>query len=184
MLSDSTIIKWDGKKRWMKTWEEDLTLKRAFQVSCVPCYQEIARKIGVQRMKFYIKKLSYPGTLIDSLTIDNFWLEGKSKITQFEQIAFLKKVYHKRLPVSKKTAQIILDIMKIKFDSPGVLSGKTGLSTQYGRNGWFVGFNEVNDNVYYFATNVIPGPDLVVDDFPAARVEATKSVLKLFYNTK
>ena len=184
MPSDTTIIRWDGKKRWLKAWEEDLTLKKAFQVSCVPCYQEIARSIGLQRMKYYLEKLSYPGTVIDSVTLDNFWLEGKSKISQYEQIAFLKKVYHKKLPVSKRTSQLILDIMKINYDSPGNLSGKTGLSTQYGRNGWFVGFYEIKGNVYYFATNVIPGVDMPENDFPAARIEATKSILKLFYNTE
>lgn len=74
--------------------------------------------------------------------------------------------------------------MKIKYDSPGVLIGKTELSTQYGRNGWFVGFYEINENVYYFAINVIPGPDLGVDDFQATRVEANKSVLQLVNNAK
>ncbi len=184
MQSDSTTILWDGKKRWMKSWEEDLTLKKAFQVSCVPCYQEIARKIGVLRMNSYLAKLSYPGTVVDSATLDNFWLEGKSKISQFEQIAFLKNVHRKKLPITKRTSLLILDIMKTKYDGPGNLSGKTGLSSQYGRNGWFVGFFEVNENVYYFATNVIPGADIKEVDFPAARINATKSVLKLFYNSE
>lgn len=49
--SDTTTIKWNGEKRRLAVWEQDLTFKNAFQVSCVPCYQEIARKIGVGRMK-------------------------------------------------------------------------------------------------------------------------------------
>lgn len=51
---DSTLLKWDGKKRRLKNWEQDLTLKEAFHFSCVPCYQEIAQKIGVKRMNEYL----------------------------------------------------------------------------------------------------------------------------------
>jgi len=35
--SDSDIFKWNGEKRKFKKWEENLTFKKAFQVSCVPC---------------------------------------------------------------------------------------------------------------------------------------------------
>src|SRR6187431_2465309 len=35
--NDSVIFKWNGEKRNFKKWEEDLTFKKAFQVSCVPC---------------------------------------------------------------------------------------------------------------------------------------------------
>jgi beta-lactamase class D len=56
--NDSVIFKWNGEKRNFKKWEQDLTFKKAFQVSCVPCYQEIARKVGVKRMKTYLKKLN------------------------------------------------------------------------------------------------------------------------------
>ncbi len=49
--SDSTIFKWNGEPRYLKAWERDITFKEAFYYSCVPCYQEVARKIGVERMK-------------------------------------------------------------------------------------------------------------------------------------
>lgn len=34
--NDNTLLKWDGKKRYLKIWEKDLTLKDAFRLSCVP----------------------------------------------------------------------------------------------------------------------------------------------------
>jgi len=46
---DSTLFKWDGEKRYLKNWEQDLTFKQAFHYSCVPCYQEVARKIGTKK---------------------------------------------------------------------------------------------------------------------------------------
>jgi len=59
VANDSTLFKWDGKKRAFKIWEQDLIFRNAFKYSCVPCYQEIARGIGVDRMKEYLEILEY-----------------------------------------------------------------------------------------------------------------------------
>ena len=124
--NDSSIFKWNGEKRRLKKWEEDLTFKKAFQVSCVPCYQEIARKIGVKRMKSYLKKLNYNGMVFDTLTIDDFWLQGKSKFSQMQQIDFLERLYLSKLPISKRNENIMKDIMQIEKTEGYVLSGKSG----------------------------------------------------------
>ena len=57
--NDSTLFKWDGTNRSMDIWEQDLLFKEAFHLSCVPCYQEIARKIGVEKMSHYLDQLAY-----------------------------------------------------------------------------------------------------------------------------
>ena len=177
--NDSAIFKWNGEKRRFKRWEEDLTFKKAFQVSCVPCYQEIARKVGVKRMKKYLRKLDYKGMVFDTLTIDNFWLEGKSKFSQMQQIDFLERLYFSKLPISKKTENIMKDIMQIEKTENYILSGKTGLSSiEEKYNGWFVGYVETKSNVYFFATNVIPTDGLNVDDFISSRINVTKNALK------
>ena len=54
--NDTTILKWNGEQRKMDIWEKDLSFKDAFRISCVPCYQEIARKIGTIKMKEYLEK--------------------------------------------------------------------------------------------------------------------------------
>jgi beta-lactamase class D len=177
--SDSTIFKWNGEKRWMKAWEQDLTLKQAFRVSCVPCYQEIARKVGVKRMKAYLKKLNYNTMVFDTLTIDNFWLEGKSRISQMQQVDFLKRLYFSELPISKRTELIMKDIMEVERKEDYVLRGKTGLSVENEkRNGWFVGYLENKNGVYFFATNIEPTKETNKDDFIAIRLNATKEALK------
>ncbi len=176
--SDSTVFKWNGEKRRFKKWEQDLTLKKAFHVSCVPCYQEIARKVGVKRMKSYLKKLNYKGMVFDTLTIDNFWLEGKSRISQMQQIDFLKRLYFSELPISKRTENIIKDIMKIEETSAYTLSGKSGWGMRNEiNNGWLVGYLEKNKSVYFFATN-IEKEETNMDEFPAIRLNATKEAFK------
>lgn len=94
--NDTTILKWNGEQRKMDIWEKDLSFKDAFRISCVPCYQEIARKIGTIKMKEYLEKFEYKNMIFDSLTIDNFWLEGNSKNISkttnrlFKEILFFK----------------------------------------------------------------------------------------------
>ena len=176
--NDSVVFKWNGEKRKFKKWEEDLTFKKAFQVSCVPCYQEIARKVGVKRMKLYLKKLNYKGMVFDTLTIDNFWLEGKSKFSQMQQIEFLKRLYLSTLPISNRTEHIMKDIMKIEKNETYVLSGKTGWGMHNEtNNGWLVGYLETNNSVYFFATN-IEKEETNMDEFPVLRLNSTKEAFR------
>ena len=176
--SDSAIFKWNGEKRRFKKWEEDLTFKKAFQVSCVPCYQEIARKVGVKRMKSYLKKLNYKGMVFDSLTIDNFWLEGKSKFSQMQQIDFLQRLYFSKLPISKRTENIMKDIMQIEKNDNYILSGKSGWGMRNEiNNGWLVGYLEKDNSVYFFATNV-EKPETNMDEFPIIRLNSTKEAFR------
>jgi beta-lactamase class D len=176
--NDSVIFKWNGEKRKFKKWEEDLTFKKAFQVSCVPCYQEVARKIGVKRMKSNLKKLNYPGMVFDTLTIDNFWLQGKSKISQMQQIDFLERLYFSKLPISKRTENILKNIMLIEKTESYTLSGKSGWGMRNEiNNGWLVGYLETNNSVYFFATNV-EKEETNMDEFPAIRLNSTKEALR------
>lgn len=177
--SDSTIFKWDGASRRIKTWEQDLTLRNAFHLSCVPCYQEVARKIGIENMTEYLNKLDYGNMKIDSNNIDLFWLEGQSGISQVQQIGFLKRFYQSKLPISKRTETIMKRMMIIEDNSNYQLSGKTGWSiSNEAHNGWFVGYIEAQSKTYFFATNIEPEKRCDMNLFPALRKEITFSALK------
>jgi len=177
--NDSTIFKWNGEKRRNKSLEQDLTLKEAFHYSCVPCYQEIARDIGVEKMKEYTDMLNYGHIKVDSLTLENFWLIGNSHINQFEQIDFLKRFYESNLPISERTETIMKHMMIQDENETYKISGKTGWSyTNELDNGWFVGYIEVNDNIYYFATNITPKHRFDINTFPAIRKNVTFETFK------
>ncbi|HLN53540.1 MAG TPA: class D beta-lactamase [Lentimicrobium sp.] len=176
---DSTMTKWDGQPRRLKVWEQDLQFKDAFSVSCVPCYQEIAREIGTERMNSWLSKLSYPGMVVNDSTIDHFWLEGNSRISQMQQVDFLERFYFSRLPISERSTTIVKQIMQVEKTDTYVLSGKTGWGIRNGgNNAWFVGYLETQDNVYFFATNVIPSEGFDLANFTTARMEVTKAALK------
>lgn len=180
--NDSTLFQWDGAPRRLKVWEQDLVFRDAFHFSCVPCYQEVARNIGSKRMNHYLKKLDYGAMQVDSTNIDMFWLQGESKISQFQQVNYLKRLYQSQLSISKRTDSIIKRMMVIEDKDDYKLSGKTGWSIRNGNNnGWFVGYLEAQNNTYFFAANVEPEQDFDMSLFPMIRKDI---VFKAFQQMK
>jgi beta-lactamase class D len=168
--NDSTLFKWKGEKRRLPVWEQDLIFKDAFRLSCVPCYQEIARKIGDKRMNEYLKKLNYGNMVVDSANIDVFWLEGESRISMNQQLDFLVRFYNHELPISERTSGIIKKMMLLDSNSSYQFSGKTGWAVRNGNNnGWFAGYLETKNKVYFIVTNIEPEEEFNMDLFPKIR---------------
>ncbi|MFT5885714.1 MAG: beta-lactamase class D [Arcticibacterium sp.] len=165
---------WDGEPKFLKSWEQDMNFYQAYQRSCVPYYQEIARKTGVEKMKATLSKIGYPGMVFNSKNIDQFWLEGDSKISQFEQIDFLRRLADKELPLSEKTYGIMRHIMLLKETEDYKLYGKTGWAVNGGDNiGWFVGYAVTKENTYFMATNIEPIDHFDMSQFGKIRLEVT-----------
>ena len=149
--NDSVLLKWDGTERSIQAWNQDLIFRKAFHYSCVPAYQEIARKVGVEKMKSMVQKFDYGSMDINDENLDLFWLEGQSKISQFEQIQFLKRYFHSELPISKRTDKIAKRMMTTKYKGYPLLA-KTGRSME--GVSWYVGYIIKNNKPIYFATNL------------------------------
>lgn len=177
--SDSVIFKWDGQPKGNKNWEQDLILRDAFHFSCVPCYQGVARKIGAGRMNRYLDALKYGKIQVDSNSIDSFWLRGDSRISQMQQIDFLRRFHNAELPISERTERIMKNVIIIKETETYRLSGKSGLSNENKYyNGWFVGYIEIDTNTYFFATNIEPKGRFDFDTFIKKRMEVTFEALR------
>jgi beta-lactamase class D len=165
--------------RGQDIWEQDLLFSDAFHYSCVPCYQEVARKIGHERMNDYLSILAFGNMKVDSTNIDLFWLEGNSRITPFQQIDFLKRLLQSELRISERTQTIIKRMMVIEDLEAYKLSGKTGWSITNGHNnGWFVGYVRSQGRTYLFATNIEPKATFDMNLFPRIRKEVTLKALK------
>jgi len=174
-----TMFYWDGEPRGMRSWEADLSFEQAFKRSCVPCYQEIARNIGVERMNQYLENFQYGKIEVDSSNLDIFWLQGDSRITQMEQIDFLQQIVLRDLHISDSTSTVLSKLMSMEKTDSYELFGKTGWSISGDiNNGWFVGYIMKADVIWYFATNVMPGEEFDMELFPQIRVQVTKEALK------
>ncbi|MCK9474175.1 penicillin-binding transpeptidase domain-containing protein [Sulfurimonas sp.] len=148
---EDEVIKWDGIKREYSAWNQDHTMRSAIAVSAIWFYQELASRIGEQRMKEYVKKVHY-GNADTSLALTSFWLGGGSlKISPSEQVDFLSRFVHNELPFSLHTIQTVKEIMALEKHNDYQLAGKTG---SCGGIGWFVGFIKNHDNTTVFAFNI------------------------------
>jgi hypothetical protein len=78
-------------------WEKDMGLRQAMVVSNVPIYQELARRIGLERMRQGVVKLGYGNKQIGT-QVDRFWLRGPLAISAVEQTLFLNRLARKQLP--------------------------------------------------------------------------------------
>lgn len=154
---ENFLLKWDGTKQWMDSWEKDHTLRTAIANSVVWYYRELARRIGEEKMNEYIKKISY-GNMDISGGLDKFWLMSSIEVSANEQVEFLYKLYKNELPFSERTINIVKDIITLEKNDSYILRGKTGSGSRKEENyyqGWFVGYLQHKNNAYIFATNMI-----------------------------
>jgi beta-lactamase class D len=112
---DQLVIKWDSVPR-RPEWDKDMTMGEAFKVSCVPYYQEIARRIGAAKMQHYLDTVKY-GNMDMGGSIDQFWLNDSLKISGDEQVGFLKRMYFCELPMSERTQRIV-KVMMLQEQTP------------------------------------------------------------------
>jgi beta-lactamase class D len=173
-----SVMKWDGQQYPVAAWNEDLKFRDAFRVSCVPCYQAVARKVGEPVEHEWVEKLDY-GNHDTSGGVDKFWLVGGLRITPLQQIDFLRRFDGNKLPISERTADIVRDIMTIDVTETYVLRAKTGaVPLPKGDHdlGWFVGWLEMGERRVFFATLILdysPSTDMM-----PLRRKVTERVLK------
>lgn len=152
---ENFIIKWDGVERWNADWNKDHSLSSAIKYSVVPYYQELARRVGLDRMQDFLEMMNYGNKTIGE-RVDTFWLDGSLQISANEQIEFLKNFYIYRLPFAHRSIDIVKNILSEEKYSNSVLKSKTGTGTKSPGEfiGWLVGYVEGADNVFLFAFNV------------------------------
>ena len=179
VTDEKFIIKWDSITRGVLEWTKDQDLKTAYKNSTVWYYQELARRVGPERMKYWLDKAEY-GNKDISGGIDQFWLTGGLRITEQQQIDFLRKLHEDQLPFSKRTCDIVKNIMIDQDISTEkcIIRAKTGWGADEKQDiGWYVGYVEVKKKVYYFA-NCIQTSDFNNNEFASARKEITFQILR------
>ncbi|MBP0021893.1 MAG: class D beta-lactamase [Cyanobacteria bacterium SBLK] len=154
IANEISVLTWDGVERSFPIWNRDLNLREAFKISAVWFYQVLARRTGYETMKKWVMQANYGNKVIGTQQdIDKFWLGGALRITPQEQIQFLQRLYENNVPFSERTIEIVKDIMIVERTPNYTIRAKTGWDLQ-GKIGWYVGYLERDENVYFFAVNV------------------------------
>lgn len=165
------IFKWDGEPKYLKSWEKDMGLREAIKVSNVAVYQELARRIGYERMQSAVIDFGYGNKNIgDADRVDIFWLEGPLEISALEQAVFLTRLAMGELPAAQANIDTVKEITLFKESAGKTLHAKTGTSGRIYDPpiGWWVGWVEekATGRVWSFALNIdMPdypeGPDRI-----------------------
>ncbi|HEV7348533.1 class D beta-lactamase [Telluribacter sp.] len=174
---ENEVLKWDGTQRMVPAWNQDNDLKMAYKNSTVWFYQELARRIGADKYKSYLKRLDYGNREISG-GLTQFWLGTSLKISPEEQLKFLQKVHNESLPFSERTYRIGKEIMVEEKTDAYTLRAKTGWAEVDPSDiGWYIGYVESKGNVYFFATRIYKPLDEKMDDFGPKRKTITRQIL-------
>lgn len=173
-------IEWDRKRVprqpwWPAAWARNHTLESALQNSAVWYYQEIARRIGAERMQAYVNRFNYGNRNISG-GIDQFWLTGSLRISANEQVEFLRRFYVNEFGLAERTVRMTKDMLVLDQTPDYRLSGKTGWAglgeSGVPQTGWLVGYLERQGDVYYFALNI----DIRKSQDSAARMKIVRAI--------
>lgn len=175
VASVDEILPYGGGEQFIKAWENDMSLRDAIKISNVPIYQELARRIGFEKMQENVSKLNYGNKDIGPF-VDRFWLAGPLEISAIEQAEFLARLVRLELPIAQDIQKSVMEIVKLDQSEHYTLYGKSGWTTAPDPGiGWWVGWIERNGNIYTFALNI----DVITDVDIPKRESLTRSALKI-----
>jgi beta-lactamase class D len=156
----SFVLPWDGVRRPRAEWNRDHDLRSAMKNSVVPYYQELARRVGAERMQKWVSALRY-GNEDTSGGLGRFWLGSSLRISPDEQVEFLARLHAGELPASPRSIGVVKDLLVQEQPGPGIVyRGKTGSCQDPGAakpHGWWVGSVEKDGRLFLYAA-LIEGP--------------------------
>jgi beta-lactamase class D len=170
MINQNTIFKWDGKKRELPDWNQDLTPHTWLKYSALWISQQLTPHLGLARIKHYLAGFNYgnqdfSGDLGAKNGLQYAWLSSSLKISAVEQLNFLQAFLRNELPIHNEALiNTKKNLYQGKLDNGADYYGKTG-SGRHGRNerlvnpslfreGWFIGFIEAKNQQYIFVSNI------------------------------
>ena len=153
VASVDEVVPYGGKPVARPEWARDMPLRAAIKMSNVPVYQEVARRVGLDRMRTGLGKMKY-GNMETGTVVDRFWLDGPLTISAREQADFLAKLAQGQLPFANAHMEQVRAICR--QDGEAELYAKSGWGGRKGEPdiGWWVGWLKKDGKLYTFALNM------------------------------
>lgn len=151
----SSLIAWDGQRYEYDLWNADQTLHSAMENSVTWYFQAIDRQAGFAAVKNYIREIGY-GSQTAAGDLSSYWTDSTLTISPVEQVEMLKKFYYNRFGFSPENINAVKDSIYLYTKGDSSVYGKTGTGKEKEKNtlGWFVGYIEQDERVYFFATSL------------------------------
>lgn len=158
VLTDETSrMNYNGTMYANTGWNDDLTLKEAFQKSCIWYFKQVVDTVGKDKIKEELDSLSYGncdvsewnGSNINpSADLNGFWLESSLKISPLEQVNVFETIFEGKSKYRIANIEIVKELMLAEENGDEKIYGKTGSGNG---KAWFVGFSETIEERTYFA---------------------------------
>lgn len=118
-------------------------------------FQSIDEQLASTNIYNYIQQIGYGNENVSG-DLSTYWLESSLKISPVEQVELLMKLQNNSLGFSSENINAVKDSICLSSSNTGKFYGKTGTGRVGGQdvNGWFIGYIEIVNNTYFFATNI------------------------------
>lgn len=152
---DNSSIAWNGTEYPFEAWNADQSLYSAMESSVNWYFQEIDNRLGISAIRDYVKKIGYGNESINA-DLSSYWMQSSLKISPVEQVELLTNLYNNDWGFIPENINAVKDSICLFSSEDKSFYGKTGTGRVDGQdvNGWFIGYIETPDNIYYFATNI------------------------------
>lgn len=163
VLKDENVtLKWDGKIDARPEVNRDHNAKTWMRDSVVWFSQRLTPRIGSRKLKTYLDHFSYgnrdmKGGLTQAWLVSPGSTSPALKISAYEQVDFMKKLWTDQLPASQRAQKITREITFLENSPNGfALSGKTGSNffdaDRKVRLGWFISHIQKGGQEYIIVT--------------------------------
>ena len=158
LVNETSTMEYSGVKYPIDTWNSNLTLKEAFETSCVWYFRQVVDMVGQEDISTMLNEIQYGNCDISEWSgsetnplpeLNGFWLESSLKISPKHQVVALNYIFGRENNFNAENLEELKKLMYIAELDNGCLYGKTGSGTD--GKAWFVGFVEENGNRIYFA---------------------------------
>ena len=150
-----SFLEWDKSIYPFDAWNQDQNLNSAMRYSVNWYFQKIDRQLGRTAVRRYIEKIGYGNQNADA-DLSSYWMQSSLKISPVEQVQLLSDLYSDRLDFAPEHIAAVKESLLLASGTNGRLYGKTGTGCVEGHdvNGWFIGFVETGNSVWFFAANI------------------------------
>lgn len=151
----SNDMVWNGQEYPIAEWNANQNLTTALQNSVNWYFQLFDQTAGLEALENFYTNINY-GNHDLSGGVSNFWSESSLKISPIEQVEMLQRFYINEFNFDTDNVQTVKNALLLASNSNGNLYGKTGTGNINGKNisGWFIGYVETSNNIYFFALNI------------------------------
>lgn len=152
----------DGYADWGEGWKQTTTPSRWMEYSVLWYSHHITAALGAERLEGYARAFGYGNADFSGAdALERAWISTTLQIAPVEQVAFLRNLITRALPVNNHALEMTRAIMqKWDTDAGWTISGKTGTAfPRYADGtldrargwGWFVGWAEKGERTLVFA---------------------------------